>query len=181
MSKTPISNLQVKINGNIADGNSSLISTAVLKGVLSDAMEHVNLVNANLIATERGIKVSEITSKTADDFSNTVTVTAGENSVTGTLFGNEGRIVNINNFRVDVDPHSRILICPHINRPGVIGAIGTLLADYKINISSMQVGKTDIGGTNVMVLTLDNPISAEVIAKVKENEAIFDATLVAFD
>ena len=181
LSKTPISNLQVKINGNIADGNSSLISTAVLKGVLSDAMEHVNLVNANLIATERGIKVSEITSKTADDFSNTVTVTAGENSVTGTLFGNEGRIVNINNFRVDVDPHSRILICPHINRPGVIGAIGTLLADYKINISSMQVGKTDIGGTNVMVLTLDNPISAEVIAKVKENEAIFDATLVAFD
>ena len=181
LSKTPISNLQVKINGVIADGNSSLISTAVLKGVLSDAMEHVNLVNANLIATERGIKVSEITSKTADDFSNTVTVTAGENSVTGTLFGNEGRIVNINNFRVDVDPHSRILICPHINRPGVIGAIGTLLADYKINISSMQVGKTDIGGTNVMVLTLDNPIAAEVIAKVKENEAIFDATLVAFD
>ena len=181
LSKSPVSNLQVKINGQIADGNSSLISTAVLKGILSDALEHVNLVNANLIATERGIKVSEITSKTADDFSNTVTVTAGENSVTGTLFGNEGRIVNINNFRVDIDPHARILICPHINRPGVIGAIGTLLADYKINISGMQVGKTDIGGTNVMVLTLDNPISPEVIAKVKENEAIFDATLVAFD
>jgi len=181
LSKTPISNLQVKINGQIADANSSLISTAVLKGVLSDALEHVNLVNANLIATERGIKVSEITSKTADDFSNTVTVTAGENSVTGTLFGNEGRIVNINNFRVDIDPHARILICPHINRPGVIGAIGTLLADYQINISGMQVGKTDIGGTNVMILTLDNPISPEVIAKVKENEAIFDATLVAFD
>ena len=181
LSKSPVSNLQVKINGQIADGNSSLISTAVLKGILSDALEHVNLVNANLIATERGIKVSEITSKTADDFSNTVTVTAGENSVTGTLFGNEGRIVNINNFRVDIDPHARILICPHINRPGVIGAIGTLLADYQINISGMQVGKTDIGGTNVMVLTLDNPISPEVIAKVKENEAIFDATLVAFD
>ena len=181
LSKTPISNLQVKINGQIADANSSLISTAVLKGVLSDALEHVNLVNANLIATERGIKVSEITSKTADDFSNTVTVTAGENSVTGTLFGNEGRIVNINNVRVDIDPHARILICPHINRPGVIGAIGTLLADYQINISGMQVGKTDIGGTNVMILTLDNPISPEVIAKVKENEAIFDATLVAFD
>lgn len=182
LSKTPISNLQVKINGVIADDNSSLISTAVLKGILSDALDiHVNFVNANLIATERGIKVSEITSTTAENFANTVTVTAGKNSVTGTLFGNEGRIVNINNFRVDIDPHARILICPHINRPGVIGAIGTLLADYHINISGMQVGKTDIGGTNVMILTLDNPISPEIIAKVKEYEAIFDATLVAFD
>ena len=182
LNKKPITNLQVKITGKIADSNASLISTAVLKGVLSDALDlNVNFVNANFIAAERGIHLSEITSQTPTDFSNTVTVTAGENSVTGTLFGNEGRIVNINNFRVDIDPHARILVCPHINRPGVIGAIGTLLANYKINISGMQVGKTDIGGTNVMVLTVDNPISREVIDKVKENDAIFDATLVAFD
>lgn len=180
--KKPISKLEVKVNGKIADSNASLISTAVLKGVLSDALDiNVNFVNANLIATERGIHLSEIMSKTPLDFSNTITVTADENFVVGTLFGNEGRIVNINNFRVDVDPHARILVCPHINRPGVIGAVGTLLANYQINISSMQVGKTDIGGTNVMVLTLDNPISPEVIDKVKENDAIFDATLVAFD
>ena len=182
LNKKPITNLQVKITGKIADSNASLISTAVLKGVLSDALDlNVNFVNANFIAAERGIHLSEITSQTPTDFSNTVTVTAGKNSVTGTLFGNEGRIVNINNFRVDIDPHARILVCPHINRPGVIGAIGTLLANYKINISGMQVGKTDIGGTNVMVLTVDNPISREVIDKVKENDAIFDATLVAFD
>ena len=180
--KKPISNIQVKVNGKIADNNASLISTAVLKGILSDALDlNVNFVNANFLATERGIHLSEIMSKTPLDFSNTITVTADENSVVGTLFGSEGRIVDINNFRVDVDPHSRILICPHINRPGVIGAVGTLLAGYQINISSMQVGKTDIGGTNLMVLTVDNPITPEVIDKVKENDAIFDATLVAFD
>ncbi len=182
MSKEPISNLQVRINGKIADTNSSFISTAVLKGVLSTALDaNVNLVNANILAAERGIHLSEITSSIAGDFSNTVTVSANGNSVTGTLFGNEGRIVLINNFRVDVDPHARILICPHINRPGVIGEVGTMLASHNINISSMQVGKTDIGGTNLMVLTVDNPISPEVIAKVKSSEAIFDATLVAFD
>ena len=167
LSKEPISNLQVKISGKIADDNPSMIST--------------DLVNANLLANERGIKISEITSRSATDFSNTITVTAGKNSVTGTLFGNEGRIVEINKFRVDVDPHARILICPHINKPGVIGEVGTLLASYNINISSMQVGKTDIGGTNLMVLTVDNPISPEIIAKVKNPETIFDVTLVAFD
>ena len=182
LSGEPISKLQVKVNGKIADDNPSLISTAVLKGILSDALDtHVNFVNANLLAADRGIKLSEITSRETTDFSNTVTVTAGKNSVTGTLFGNEARIVTINNFRVDVDPHSRILICPHINRPGVIGEIGNLLASYKINISSMQVGKTDIGGTNLMVLTVDNPISADIIEKMKNSDAIFDATLVAFD
>lgn len=181
LSKEPVSNIQVKINGKISEGNTSMISTAVLKGVLSQALEHVNLVNANLLAQDRGINLSEITSNLADNFSNTVTVTANKNSVTGTLFGNEGRIVEINNFRVDVDPHARILICPHTNKPGVIGKVGTILAEFDINISSMQVGKTDIGGTNLMVLTVDNPISKAVIDKVKSLEAIFDVTLVAFD
>ena len=182
LSKEPVSNLQVKVKGKIADENTSMISTAVLKGILSDALDaNVNFVNANLLATNRGIHLSEISSRNPTDFSNTITVTAGKNSVTGTLFGNEGRIVTINNFRVDIDPHSRILICPHINRPGVIGEIGTMLAGYKINISGMQVGKTDIDGTNLMVLTVDNPISSEVIEKVKSSDAIFDATLVAFD
>lgn len=182
LSKEPISNVEVKVNGKIAEGDSSLISTSVLRGILSDVLDtNVNLVNANLLAGERGIHVSEISSRVAGDFSNTLTVTANNNSVTGTLFGNEGRIVSINNFRVDVDPHARILICPHINRPGVIGEVGTLLAEFKINISGMQVGKTDIGGTNIMVLTVDNPIPPEVMEKIKSVEAIFDATLVAFD
>ena len=181
LSKEPISNIEVKINGKIAEDNTSLISTSVLKGVLSRALEHVNLVNANLLAQDRGIKLSEITSNVADNFANTVTVTANKNSVTGALFGNEGRIVEINKFRVDVDPHARILICPHTNKPGVIGKVGTILAEYGINISSMQVGKTDIGGINLMVLTVDNPISKAVIDKVKSLEAIFDITLVAFD
>ena len=182
LNKEPISNLKVEVNGKIAEDNPSLISTAVLKGILSDALDtHVNFVNANFLAEGRGIHLSEVSSRISGDFSNTITVTAGENSVTGTLFGNEARIVLINNFRVDVDPHARILICPHINRPGVIGEVGTLLASYKINISGMQVGKSDIGGTNLMVLTVDNPISAEVIEKVTKSESIFDAILIAFD
>ena len=180
MSKEPISSVQVKVNGKIAD-NSSLISTAVLKGMLSAALEHVNLVNANILAAERGIHLSEIKSELSRDFSNLVTVSANGNIVTGTLFGNEGRIVEINNFRVDVDPHARILICPHINRPGVIGAVGTLLAKQNINISSMQVGKAEIEGRNLMVLTVDNPIPQFVLDEMKNLDPIFDVTPVAYD
>ncbi len=182
LSREPISNVQVKINGKIAEMNSSLISTAVLKGILSTALANsVNLVNANLLATERGIHLSEIKSSSVRDFANLVTVSANKNVVTGTLFGNEGRIVEINNFRVDVDPHARILICPHINRPGVIGMVGTLLAKHKINISGMNVGKTAIEGTSLMVLTVDNPIPQDVLDEMKVLDPIFDVTPVAYE
>ncbi|MBR1647363.1 MAG: phosphoglycerate dehydrogenase [Selenomonadaceae bacterium] len=182
LSREPISNVQVKINGKIAEMNSSLISTAVLKGILSSALAgNVNLVNANLLATERGIHLSEVKSSAARDFANLVTVSANKNVVTGSLFGNEGRIVEINNFRVDVDPHARILICPHINRPGVIGMVGTLLAQHKINISGMNVGKTAIEGTSLMVLTVDNPIPQDVLDEMKSLDPIFDVTPVAYE
>ena len=181
MSKEPISSVQVKVNGKIADMNSSLISTAVLKGMLSAALDTgVNLVNANILAAERGIHLSEIKSSVARDFANLVTVSANGNIVTGTLFGNEGRIVEINNFRVDVDPHARILICPHINRPGVIGLVGTLLARHAVNISGMNVGKTAIEGTSLMVLTIDNPLPPHVLAEMKALEPIFDVTPIAY-
>ena len=181
MSKDPISSVLVKISGKIADMNSSLISTAVLKGILSAALDNVNLVNANILALDRGIHLSEIKSNVARDFANLVTVNANGNTVMGTLFGNEGRIVEINNFRVDVDPHARILICPHINRPGVIGSVGMLLAEHKINISGMNVGKTAIEGTSLMVLTVDNPIPQHVLDKMKALDPIFDVTPVAYD
>ena len=181
MSKDPISSVQVKVNGKIADMNSSLISTAVLKGMLSAALEHVNLVNANILAAERGIHLSEIKSSIARDFANLVTVSANGNIVTGTLFGNEGRIVEINNFRVDVDPHARILICPHINQPGVIGLVGTLLAKHAINISGMNVGKTSIEGRSLMVLSIDNPLPQFVLDEMKNLAPIFDVTPVAYE
>ena len=98
----------------------------------------------------------------------------------GTLFGTVGRIVRINKFRVDVDPHARILVCPHINRPGVIGTVGTLLGSQSINISGMQVGKTEEEGTNLMVLTVDDDIPVSVLEQVKAIEGIFDARLVNF-
>ena len=181
MSKGPISSVQVNVKGKIADMNPSLISTAVLKGILSAALDGVNLVNANILAAERGIHLSEIKSTVARDFANLVTVTANGNIVTGTLFGNEGRIVEINGFRVDVDPHARILICPHINRPGVIGLVGTLLAKHAINISGMNVGKTAIEGTSLMVLTVDNPLPQHVLDEMKTLDPIFDVTPVAYD
>ncbi len=185
LAEGPIKNVEVTYTGEITEVNTKLLTTAVIKGMLNPVMEkEVNYVNAPGFAKERNIKIKEIKSKESEDFANLITVRiqAGgkEFSVQGTLFGNEGRIVRINRFRVDVDPHARILICPHINRPGVIGVVGSLMGDAGINISGMQVGKTDVEGTNLMVLSIDDDIPADVLAKVKAIDGIFDAKLVNF-
>ena len=179
----PVERVEVTYNGEITEVNTGMLTTAVVKGMLNPIMEsEVNYVNAPGLAKERGIKVTEVREKEAEDFANLITVTAffggKELSVQGTLFGTEGRIVRINKFRVDVDPHARILVCPHINRPGVIGTVGTLLGSQSINISGMQVGKTEEEGTNLMVLTVDDDIPVSVLEQVKAIEGIFDARLV---
>ncbi len=185
LAEGPIRSLEITYNGEITEVNTGLLSTAVIKGMLNPIMENeVNYVNAPGFAKERNIKIRETKIKEAESFANLITVKAasGDREVTvqGTLFGDEGRIVRINKFRVDVDPHARILICPHINRPGVIGKVGSIMGAANINISGMQVGKADVEGTNLMVLTIDNDIPADILAKVKEVDGIFDAKLVNF-
>lgn len=181
----PVDSVEVKYQGDITEVNTNLVTTAAIKGMLNPVMEgEVNYVNAPSLAKERGIKVSEKKEKDAGSFANLITVTAKsgdtEVAVAGTLFGDEGRIVTINDFRVDVDPHARILVMPHINRPGVIGTIGSIMGNSHINISGMQVGGTKDQETNLMVLTIDNDIPEKVLASIKALDGIFDAKLVNF-
>ncbi|WP_432719091.1 phosphoglycerate dehydrogenase [Pectinatus frisingensis] len=185
LSDGPIIDLTVQYNGDIADINTKMVTIAVIKGILNPILQTaVNYVNAPSIAKQRNIKIQEIKDKDVEDFANLITVTVktpkGEQTVQGALFGMEGRIVSINEYRVDVDPHARILICPHINRPGMIGQVGSLLGKHKINISGMQVGKTAIAGTSMMVLTIDDVIPQSVIDEVMKIDGIFDAKLVNF-
>ena len=181
----PVKDLEVTYQGEITQVNTGLLTTAVLKGMLNPIMEsEVNYVNAPGFAKERGVKVSEVKKADAGDYANliTVKVSTGKKDfvVAGTLFGNDGRIVRIDDFRVDVDPHARLLVCPHINKPGVIGTIGSLLGNNGINISAMEVGKTEEEGTNLMILTVDNDIPAELLGALKALDGIFDAKLVNF-
>lgn len=182
----PITGIDVEYHGDITEVDTKMLTTAVLKGLLNPILqEAVNYVNAPGLAKARNIRVKEVKNKEAANFANLLTVKVttaqGGHLVQGTLFGEEERIVNIDGHRVDVDPRARIVICPHINRPGVIGTVGTLLGEAGINISGMQVGKTDVSGTNIMVLTVDNDIPAAVLERVTAIDGIFGAKLINFN
>lgn len=180
-----INEVVVEYNGEITEVDTKMVTTAVLKGMLNPILQDaVNYVNAPGIAKMRNIKIKEVKNKDAESFANLVAVyvktARGEVKVKGTLFGEEARIVMINDYRVDVDPHARILICPHINRPGVIGKVGSIMGAAGVNISGMQVGKTDVSGTNIMVLSVDDDIPSHILDAVIGIDGIFGAKLVNF-
>jgi D-3-phosphoglycerate dehydrogenase len=93
----------------------------------------------------------------------------GDVAVAGTVAARrEGaRLVRILDFDVDIAPARYMAFFHYEDRPGVIGAVGTLLGDAGVNIASMEVGRTAAGGTALMVLSVDSPISAELLGTIQ--------------
>ncbi|MEH7108745.1 ACT domain-containing protein, partial [Bacillus sp. JJ1764] len=87
------------------------------------------------------------------------------------------RIVKINQYRIDVKPEKHLLYIKHQDVPGMIGKVGSLLGNYLINIGTMQVGRTEVGGEAIMVLTLDKTLNADVITDLTMIEGLDEARL----
>lgn len=180
-----VSAVEVEYTGTIADVNTKLLTMAVVKGLLEPVLEtNVNFVNAPGLAKDRNIAIREVQNKETASYANLISVKISAKNKTavvkGALFGDEGRVVEIDGYRVDLDPHKHILVCPHINRPGVIGKVGSIMGEANINISGMQVDRSVSEGQNIMLLTLDDDITADVITKVKAVDGIFDVKIVNF-
>ncbi|WP_425059222.1 D-3-phosphoglycerate dehydrogenase [Sporomusa carbonis] len=181
-----INAVDIEYNGEISQVDTKMLTTALVKGLLNPILqESINYVNAPGVAKARGIKVKEIRSKEAVDFANLITVRVrtdkGEHRVAGTLFGQEGRIVLIDGYRVDVAAEGWLLIGPHINKPGMVGKVGTILGEANVNIAGMQVGRTETAGTNIMVMSIESDIPTPVMLKIKAVDGILGAKLVNFN
>lgn len=182
-----INGITIEYNGEIAEVDTKMLTTAVLKGILNPILqEAVNYVNAPGLAKGRGIKVKEIKSKETANFANLITIRLttdkGQHMVAGTMFGlEEGRIVMLDGYRVDIAPQGWLLIGPHLDRPGMVGKVGTILGESEINISGMQVGRTETAGTNIMVLAVENDIPTPVLLKLKAVDGLLGAKVVNFD
>ena len=181
-----INAIDVEYNGEISEVDTKMLTTAVIKGLLNSILtEQINYVNAPGVAKSRGIKIREVKSKETANFANLITICVHTDKkshvVAGTLFGHtEGRIVMIDGYRVDVDPRGWLIVGPHLNRPGIVGTVGTVLGNAGINIDNMQVGRTDVVGTNIMVMGVDSDIPAAVMLKINAVDGILGAKIVNF-
>ncbi|OCC15722.1 D-3-phosphoglycerate dehydrogenase [Dissulfuribacter thermophilus] len=179
----PIEEVEVIYQGDVAELDTKPVTIAMLKELLAPAVrEDVNSVNAPIIAEERGIKVTESKSSTAEDFTNLITVKvkggSEENIISGTIFGKkEPRLVRLNDFRLEAVPEGHMLLIYNEDRPGVIGRIGMTLGSAGINIARMQVGQDPSHKRNVILLTTNEVVSKEVLDNLLAQEGVTQARL----
>jgi len=187
--KGRIQKVEMTYQGEVGKREFHPITTAAIKGLLGPILlETINYVNAPAIAKARGIKVAETVNQEEENFTNFITMRVisdkGEVTISGALFGKiEPRIVEINGYHVDAIPTGYVLVSPHMDTPGIIGQVGTILGANKINIAGMQVGRKlgqQPGGESIMVLAIDAPAEQEVIDLIKTVKGITDVTLVNF-
>ncbi len=167
--------LDVEFRGQVGEVDDRLATLAVVKGLLNRVVaEAVTYVNADDMARERGIDVRTISSPTANDYLNTITLRSSDLALSGTLAGiaAEQRIVMIDDHLVDVPPSDYMLVVRNDDRPGMIGMVGTVVGNAGINVANMTVGHQEGGSTAVMVLATDQPVGAEVLEGLADCEGV---------
>jgi D-3-phosphoglycerate dehydrogenase / 2-oxoglutarate reductase len=176
-----IGSIELTLGGDVANQPAAPITAAVLKGILeSTSDQKVNLVNAGVLAKGRGLTVSEKKVYDIPTFESLVTLQVADTLVAGTVEYGEPRIVQMNRYRVDLPASGIWLLARHRDQPGMIGRVGTLLGDSDVNISGMQVGRlTARGDDSLMVLIVDDPVSDDVLARVRAISGVGETWLVS--
>jgi D-3-phosphoglycerate dehydrogenase len=178
--------VEITYSGDVAELDVRPVTRAVLKGLLEPVLrESVNYVNAPMLAEQRGIKVVESKVEAPADYTDLITVTitsdTGRHVISGTKFGaRDIRIVDIEGFRVDVEPTGLALMARHHDQPGMIGKVGTLLGNNGVNIAGMQVGRHEKRGLALMILTVDDAIPDPLLEELLKVEGMENARPIAF-
>jgi D-3-phosphoglycerate dehydrogenase len=129
------------------------------------------MVNANLIASRRGLTVVEQKEVTCQNYASMitaiVTTSSGSNEISGTVLRGEPHIVRVNNYWIDFVPTGGpFLFVDHRDRPGLIGAVGNITGSLDVNISAMFVSRQQARGQALMILDLDEPLPSEAKQKI---------------
>jgi D-3-phosphoglycerate dehydrogenase / 2-oxoglutarate reductase len=168
----PPESVRCIVRGKLAEGDVGALTVSALQGLLMSWQDTtVNMVNAPLLAEERGLSITEEKSGDTAGYINLIRLVAvtdkGEHSVAGTVFeGREQRVVELEGYEMDIRPRGTILIMDYPDKPGMIGKFGTILGNAGINIASMDVGRKEKHGQACVALSLDDSVPEDVLATV---------------
>jgi D-3-phosphoglycerate dehydrogenase len=184
MSQGAIRRAELCYRGEVARRSTRLITAAFTAGLLEYRLaQNVNIVNAELLARERGIEIVEETNPRKGDFSTLIRAEVQTEKKTytaaGTLFGNQYlRLVQLGPYHLDTFMDGVMLIFTHRDVPGLIGYIGTIFGKHRVNIAQMTVGRRAPGGEAIAVLNLDSPPPEEALKEVRGHPQISSLSVV---
>lgn len=180
-----IARVSIHSEGAAAELNQKPIVSAVLAGFLRVHSDTVNMVNAPYLAKERGMEVREVRNEKEGDYHTLLRVSvktdAGERSVAGTLFSNaQPRLVELFGIKVEADLIGNMLYVVNEDAPGFIGRLGTTLGEAGVNIGTFHLGRRDAGGEAVLLLSIDNEVTPELVATVRALPGVKTAMALKF-
>jgi D-3-phosphoglycerate dehydrogenase len=184
LAPSQIRRVEIEIRGDLADRLVRPVAAALLKGLLFDFLsDEVNYINAPVRAEEAGISIAQTKGIGATDYPNLIACLAkwdgGERLISGTLFGSvRPRIVQVDDYFVDVNPEGILLAMSNQDVPGVIGEAGTIFAENDVNIGEWRMGRHHPGGQALSVISLDNEPQQDVLDQLKAINGVTDVRLI---
>ncbi len=175
----------IEYEGQVAKLNHRPLTAAVLAGVMAPLMAGVNMVNAPVLARERGLDVAETVHDRPSEYQTLVRVTISTDKLTravaGTLFaGASPRLVEIKGIKVEADFGRHMLYVTNQDKPGFIGRFGATLAGAGINIATFHLGRAAQGGDAICLVSVDEPVPEDVLAMVRTLPLVVQATALDF-
>ena len=184
--KNAVEKINIKYSGELADKDTRVLTLSLLKGFFETISTHkINYVNAELVAKNKGIEVLESKTSHLEKYTNLITATfvtkEKELSVSGTVFAKDSiRIVDFFGYTLDFEPTKYVLAIQNVDKPGIIGKIGTLLGNYNINIAAMQWSRKIKGEKAVSFVSIDTKINDDILNELRKIDGVLIASMVVF-
>ncbi len=179
-----INEVKIEYSGVMTQYKVAPVTMSLVFGLLSPILgESINFINSLDIAKERAIRVNEIVSNEEQEFVNLIDihVTTDKETLTlwGTLSGNkQPRIVKVNKVYVEAMPDGYMLFINNVDKPGMVGAVGTTLAEGNINIAGITFGRETTGGLVVCVVNVDSDVPGKVLERLRKTKDILLVKLI---
>lgn len=174
--------VKIEYEGTVSGLNTKPVTSVMLTGLLTPLSESVNMVNAPIVAKERGINVSEVKNERSGDYQSLIKVTVetekGKKYVSGTLFGGDNaRIIEVGNVTLEAGLGENMLYINNEDKPGLIGNLGKLLGDAKINIANFHLGRGDGSEGAIALVEVDSILDKDLLNKVNGLPSVIYAKL----
>jgi D-3-phosphoglycerate dehydrogenase len=186
LTESSLKAVEILYEGTAATLNQRALTQAALAGLLKPQLAEVNMVNAPVVAKERGIKVSETRRDRQGIYEGYIKVTTtlddgSTRRVAGTVFSDgRPRLIQVKDINLDAEFAPHMLYVVNEDKPGFIGKLGTVLGEAKVNIANFTLGRTAAGADAIALVEVDGEVSEKVLADIRKLPLVRQAKALAF-
>jgi len=169
LTETGIEGVTIEYEGEVAAMNTRALTNAALCGLLKPLLEDVNMVSAPIIAKQRDIELEEVKREEPRGAYETyirltVKTERQERSVAGTVFSDgKPRLIQVKSINMEAELGPHMLYLTNEDKPGFIGALGTVLGNAGVNIANFNLGRTGAGQDAIALIEVDQEIGKDVL------------------